>query len=107
MLTEGRVERPTVHSAEDGTILAIAVASVQEPAEPVLGTDEVWPPANTEPVMETGDAPTPMIEDQTPEEEVARTNTDTEQEIVPMSPPLTPVSTAATVMNRASQDSNP
>jgi hypothetical protein len=37
-----------------------------------------------------------MIEDQTLEEEFARTTTDTEQETIPVSPPLTPVSTAAT-----------
>jgi hypothetical protein len=37
-----------------------------------------------------------MIEDQTLEEEVARTNKDTEQETVPVSPPSTPMSTAVT-----------
>jgi hypothetical protein len=76
--------------------LATEVASVQEPEEPVLGTDEVRSTDGGEPLMETVDAPTPMIEDQMPEEEVERTNTDTEQEIVPVSPPSTPVSTAAT-----------
>jgi hypothetical protein len=49
-----------------------------------------------EPVVETVDAPTPMIGDHKPEEESARTLTDTEQETVQESAPTTPRSTAAT-----------
>jgi hypothetical protein len=72
------------------------VASVQKLTEPVLGTDEVQLTDGGEPVVETVDAPTPMIGDQTPEEQCARMNTDTEQETVQLSSPSTPMSTAAT-----------
>jgi hypothetical protein len=68
----------TVHSTEDGTVLATAVVSVQEPIEPVLGMDEVHLTDGVEPVAKTVDAPTPMIGDDTPEEQSARMNTDNE-----------------------------
>jgi hypothetical protein len=96
--TANILETAAVHSAEDGAVLATALTSVQEPAEPVLSTDEVRTTDNGEPVVETGDAPTPRITEQTPEEEVARTTTDTEQETTPVSKPSTPVSTAATTI---------
>jgi hypothetical protein len=70
----------TVHSAEEGAVLATGVANVQEQTEPIRGTDEVQPTDGVELVVETVDAPTPMIEDHTPEEESARVHTDTEQE---------------------------
>jgi hypothetical protein len=57
--------------------------------EPVPGTNEVQPTDGVEPVMETIEAPMPMIGDQTPEEESARTLTDTEQETVQVSAPMT------------------
>jgi hypothetical protein len=60
------------------------------------GTDEVQPTDGVEPVVETVDAPTPMIGDYTPEEESARILTDTKQETVQVSAPTTPRSTAAT-----------
>jgi hypothetical protein len=90
------IHTETVHSAEEGAVLATGVADVQEPMEPVLGTDEVQPTDGVEPVVETVEAPTPMIGDQTPEEESARTLTDTEQETVQVSAPMTPMSMAAT-----------
>jgi hypothetical protein len=90
------LETATLHSSEDGVVLAIAVASVQEPEEPILGTDEVRPTDGVEPVMETVDAPTPMIEDHTPEEKIARINIDTEWDTVLLCPPSSPISTVAT-----------
>jgi hypothetical protein len=57
--------------------------------------DEVQPTDGAEPVMEMVDVPTPMIEDHTQEEESARVNTDTEQEIVQVSSPSTAISTTA------------
>jgi hypothetical protein len=48
--------------------------------------------------VETVDVPTPMIEDQAPEEQVAQDPTDTEREIVPVSPSSSPVRTAVTVV---------
>jgi hypothetical protein len=59
--------------------LATEVASVQPTGEPVLNTDEVRPTDGVDPIVETVDAPTPMIEDQAPKE-VARDHTDTERE---------------------------
>jgi hypothetical protein len=95
--TANIVEPATVHSAVDGADLATAVVSVQEPTQPVPGTDEVQLIDGIEPVVETVDAPTSMIEDHTPEEESAWVNTDTEQETIQVSSPSTPISTAATV----------
>jgi hypothetical protein len=51
----------TVHSAEEGTVLAAEAASVQREVtvRPVQGTDEVRPPIEgEEPVMETIGTPT-------------------------------------------------
>jgi hypothetical protein len=76
--------------------LATEVASVQSAGEPVLGTDEVQPTDGVEPVVETVDAPTPMIEDQAPEENFAQGHTDTERETIPVGPSSSPVSTEAT-----------
>jgi hypothetical protein len=39
--TAGILETATIHSTEDGAVLATDVASVQEPEEPVVGTYEV------------------------------------------------------------------
>jgi hypothetical protein len=86
----------TVHSAEEGAILATGVANVQEQLEPVPATDEVQPTDGVEPVVETVDVPMPMIGDHTPEEESARVHMDTKQETVQVSAPTTPMSTAAT-----------
>jgi hypothetical protein len=71
------------------------VASVQESTEPVPGTNEVQPTNGVEPIVETVDAPMPMIENHTPEEESTRVHTDTEQETVQVSSPSTPLSMAA------------
>jgi hypothetical protein len=60
--------------------LATEVATVQLAEEPVLGTDEVRPTDGVEPVVETVDAPTPMIE-QAPQENIAQGHTDTEREL--------------------------
>jgi hypothetical protein len=68
-----------VHSAEGGAILAKNVASVQETEDPVLGIDEVRLTDGVEPVMETVDAPAPLADKSTPEEENAWINTDTER----------------------------
>jgi hypothetical protein len=87
------LESVTVHSAEDGAILATDVASVQSPGAPVLGTDEVRPTDGAEPVLETVDTPMPMIEDQAPADDIARDPTDTKRETIPVSPPSSPVST--------------
>jgi hypothetical protein len=56
----------------------------------------VQPTDGMEPIVETVDAPTPMIGDHTLEEESAQVHTDTEQETVQVSAPSTPMSTAAT-----------
>jgi hypothetical protein len=48
-----------------------------------------------EPVVETIDAPTPMIEDHAPEKDIAQDPMDTKRETVPVSPPSSLVSTAA------------
>jgi hypothetical protein len=61
---------------------------------PVLGTEEVRLTEGIEPVEETVDAPTPMIQGQTLEENGARNPMDT----VLISPPSSPVSTAATAV---------
>jgi predicted RNase H-like nuclease (RuvC/YqgF family) len=53
---------------------------------------------DVQPIVEMVDAPMPMIEDQAPAEAIARDPTDTEQETVPVSPPSSPVSTAATAV---------
>jgi hypothetical protein len=90
------IHTETVHSAEEGAILATGVADVQEPMEPVPGTDEVQPTNGVEPVVETVEAPTPMIRDQTPEEESARILTDTKQETIQVSSQSTPMSMGAT-----------
>jgi hypothetical protein len=90
------LESATIHSVEDGAVLATEVASVQPAGEPVLGTDEVRPTGGVEPVVETVDASTPMIEDQAPEENIAREHTYTDWETVPVSPSSSPVITAAT-----------
>jgi hypothetical protein len=45
--------------------LATGVADVQEPREPVLGTDAVQTTDGVEPVVEMVEAPMPMIGDQT------------------------------------------
>jgi hypothetical protein len=74
------------------------VVSVQSIGEHVLGTDEVRPTNGAEPIVETVDAPTTMIEDQVPTEDIAWDPTDTEWETVPVSPPSSPVSTAATTV---------
>jgi hypothetical protein len=66
--------------------------------DPILSTNEVWPTDGVEPIVEMVDAPTPMIEDQAPMEDIARDHTDTKQEIVPVSPSSSPVSTAAMVV---------
>jgi hypothetical protein len=58
----------------------------------------VRPTDGAEPVVETVDTPTPMIEDQAPEEHATRDPTDTERETVPVSPPSSPVSTEATAV---------
>jgi hypothetical protein len=92
------LESVTVHSAENGAVLATDVASVQETEDPIRGTDEVRPTDGVEPVVETVDAPAPMLRDQAPEEQGARDPTDTEQDTVPVSPPSSPVSTAATAV---------
>jgi hypothetical protein len=63
----------------------------------VPGTDEVQPTDGVEPVVETVDAPTPMIGDHMPKEESALVHTDTEQETVQVSAPSMPMSTGATV----------
>jgi hypothetical protein len=88
----------TVNSATDGAVLAMNVPSVQLPGELVLGTDEVRPTDGTEPVVETVDALTPMIEDQAPEEHAARHPTDIERETISVSPPSSPVTTEATAV---------
>jgi hypothetical protein len=75
--TANVLETATVHCAEDDAVLATVVASVQEPVDPVLGTDEVQLTDGVEPVVETVDALTPMIADHMPEEESTRINTDT------------------------------
>jgi hypothetical protein len=94
----GTAEIPTaiVHSAEEGANLTTRVADVQEPLEPVPGTDEVQAIDGGEPVVEMVDAPTPMIRDHTSEEESAQVHTNTEHETVQVSAPSTPMSTAAT-----------
>jgi hypothetical protein len=89
---------PSIHSAEDGAILATEVASVQEPEDPVLGTDEVRLTHRVEPVVETVKAQTPMIADRAREERGARDPTDTERETVPVSPLSSPGSTEATAV---------
>jgi predicted RNase H-like nuclease (RuvC/YqgF family) len=48
--------------------------------------------------MEAVDVPMPMIEDHTPEEHIARNNTDTKWNTVPVSPPSSLVSTTATAV---------
>jgi hypothetical protein len=58
--------------------------------------EEVQPTDGMEPIVETVEAPMPMIGDQTPEEESARTHTDTEQETVQVSSQSTPMGTGAT-----------
>jgi hypothetical protein len=63
------LEPASVHSAEDGAVLATEVASVQEPERPVLGKGEVRPTDGEQPVVETVDALAPSVEDHTPEEE--------------------------------------
>jgi hypothetical protein len=87
-----------VHSLEDGTVLARYVASVQASGEPVLCTDEVRPTDSVEPVVKTVGAPTPIVEANQAPEDIARDQTDTERETVPVSPPFSPVSTAATAV---------
>jgi hypothetical protein len=67
-------ETTTVHSAEDDAVLATTVASIQEPTEPLPGTDEVHQTDGVEPVVETVDAPTPMIGDNKLEEQSVRMN---------------------------------
>jgi hypothetical protein len=61
------LEMATVHSVEEGAVLAMD-----------LGTDEVQPTDVIEPIMETVNAPTLMISNQKPKEEVARNNIDSE-----------------------------
>jgi septal ring-binding cell division protein DamX len=85
----------TINSAADDIVLATDLASVQLPGGPVLVTEEVRPTDGAEPVGETVDAPTPMIEDQAPKEHAARDPTDTERETIPVSPPSSPVSKEA------------
>jgi hypothetical protein len=70
----------SVHSEEDGAVLATEVASVQEPGGPVLGTWEVRPTDSKEPFVEMVDAPAPNVEEHTPEEETTNQLTDTERE---------------------------
>jgi hypothetical protein len=86
------------HSAEDDTVLATDLASVQGPGEPILGTDEVWLIDGVDPVVETVDPLMPMIEDHAPMEDIARDPMDTERETVLVSPPSSLVSTTATVV---------
>jgi hypothetical protein len=69
----------SVHSAEDGAVLATEVASVQEPRGPVLGTGEVRPTDGEEPFVETVDAPALNVEEHAPEEQATNLLTDTEQ----------------------------
>jgi hypothetical protein len=49
-------------------------------------------------IMEMVDTLTPMIEDQAPEENIAREHMDTERETVPVSPSSSPVTTEATTV---------
>jgi hypothetical protein len=51
-----------------------------------------------EPIEEMGDAPTPRTEDQMLERNGAKNPTNTERDTVPISPPSSQVSTAATVV---------
>jgi hypothetical protein len=60
-------EPASVHSAEDGAVLATEVASVQEAKGPVQGTDEVRTTKSVQPVVEIVDAPAPSMEGHTPE----------------------------------------
>jgi hypothetical protein len=54
--------------------------------------------AQNDAVLETVDAPALMLRDQAPEEQGARDPTDTKRDTVPVSPPSSPVSTAATAV---------
>jgi hypothetical protein len=89
------LEPEPVHSAEDGAVLATEVVSVQPTGEPIFSRDEVRPTDDVGPVVETVDAPTLMIEDQAPVEDITRDHTDTEWDTVPVSLSSSPVSTAA------------
>jgi hypothetical protein len=60
--------------------------------------DEVRPTDGVEPVVETVDAPTLMIEDQAREVNIAWEHTDTERETVSVSPSSSLVSTEATTV---------
>jgi hypothetical protein len=73
------LEPASVHSAEDGAVLATEVASVQEPERPVLGMGEVRPTDGEQPFVETVDAPAPSMEDHTPEEEATHQLADMER----------------------------
>jgi hypothetical protein len=59
--------------------------------------DEVRPTDDVEPVVEMVSAPTPIEANQAPED-IAGDHTDTERETVPVSPPWSPMSTAATTV---------
>jgi hypothetical protein len=85
----------TVHSAEEGAVLATDVASVQRMATPVQGTDEVRSTDGWEPVPEPVGTP---AEGQLPEANEARNPMDTERDTAPLSPPSSLVSTAATIV---------
>jgi hypothetical protein len=63
-----------------------------------VGTDEVRPTDGVEPVVETVDTPALIIDNPTSEEDIARIQTDTEWDTVPLSPPSLSVSTAATAV---------
>jgi chromosome segregation ATPase len=88
----------TVHSTEEGVALAIDLANVQETDDPVLGTDEVRPTDGVEPIMETVDIPAPLVDNPTPEEDIAQINMDTKQDTIPLRPPSSSVSMAATAV---------
>jgi hypothetical protein len=91
------LETPTVHSAEDGAVLATEVASVQEVGEPVLSTDEVRPLTEGEgPIVET--VGTPTLEATQVPEEIAQEQAVIERETVLVSQPSSPASTAGTTI---------
>jgi hypothetical protein len=85
----------TIHSAEEGAVLATDVATVQIMATPIQGAEEVRSTNGREPVEGQVDT---QAEDHLPEANGQRKPVDTEWDTVPISPPSSPVSTAATVV---------
>jgi hypothetical protein len=81
-----------VHNAEEDTILATNVASVQRPEDPIPGTEEVRSTDRREPVPAPVGTPAGS---RMPAAQETRNPTDIERDIAPLSSQSSPASTAA------------